>query len=128
MISLPIVGTWELVSGTIIENGDTSITDYTNNIRFIKVINKTHFTFINHDLNKGADSSATFVAGGGRYTLEGNRYKEHLEFCNFKEWEGHDFEFEVQVNGDKLIQKGIEKIEDLGVERMNIEVYIRIKQ
>lgn len=125
---LPIVGTWELVSGTIIENGDTTITDYTQSVRFIKIINDTHFTFLNHDLNKGTDSTATFVAGGGKYTLDRNKYKESLEYCNYREWEGNDFEFEVTIHGDTLIQQGIEKIEDLGVERLNIEVYARTKE
>lgn len=122
-----IIGTWELITGTIIENGDTTITDYTENIRLIKIINETHFTFLNHDLNKGADSTATFVAGGGRYSLEENRYKENLEYCNFREWEGNDFEFEITIKNDTLIQQGIEKIEDLNVERLNIEVYKKVK-
>lgn len=121
-----IVGTWELISGTIIENGDTSVTDYTRNDRFIKIINDTHFAFLNHDLNKGTDSTAAFVAGGGRYILKGNSYQENLEYCNYREWEGNDFEFEVTVKGDTLIQQGVEKIEDLQVERLNIEVYKRV--
>lgn len=126
--SSPIVGTWELLTGTIIENGDTTITDYTKNARFIKIINDTHFTFLNHDLNKGADSTATFVAGGGKYALDKNKYKEKLEYCNYREWEGNDFEFEVKIHSDTLIQKGVERIEDLGVDRLNIEVYVRTEK
>jgi hypothetical protein len=121
-----IVGTWELVTGTIIENGDTSVTDYTRNVCFIKIINDTHFTFLNHDLNKGADSTAVFVAGGGKYSLNGNAYKENLEYCNFREWEGNDFEFEITIKNDTLTQRGLEKIEDLNVERLNIEIYKRV--
>src|SRR6516165_9793965 len=71
-------GTWQLVSGTIIEKGDTTFTDYTKVHRMIKIINKTHFAFLNHDTVKGKDSTALFVAGGGRYDLVRDQYTEHL--------------------------------------------------
>ncbi len=72
--TVPIQGTWKLLSGTIIEKGDTSVTDYTKNTSFIKIINATHFAFLNHDLNKGKVlASAVFSAGGGTYTLDGDK-------------------------------------------------------
>ena len=124
-----IEGTWKLLTGTIIEKGDTTITDYTKNKSFIKVINDSHFAFLLHDLNKGKDSSsAAFSAGGGSYTLRGNNYTEHLEYCNAREWEGHDFSFTITISGDTLIQTGVEKIEAQGINRINIEKYIRYKK
>ena len=30
--SVPIRGTWQLISGTVIEKGDTTVTDYTKKI------------------------------------------------------------------------------------------------
>ena len=36
---LPLTGTWKLISGTIIENGKTTVTDYTTILSFIKIIN-----------------------------------------------------------------------------------------
>src|SRR5688572_16832177 len=109
-------GTWQLMSGTIIEKGDTTFTDYTGNQSMIKIINATHFAFLNHDLKKGKDSTAAFSAGGGVYTLDGNQYTEYLEYCSAREWEGNTFQFTVTVEGDTLTQRGIEKIENLGVE------------
>ena len=50
--SQPIVGTWQLLRGTVIEKGDTTITDYTGSISFIKIINDTHFAFLQHDEKK----------------------------------------------------------------------------
>jgi len=123
---IPLEGTWQLISGTIIEEGDTTVTDYTKDQRMIKLINKTHFAFLNHDLNKGQDSTAVFVAGGGEYELKGDQYIEHLAYCNFREWEGNDFQFTVMIKNDTLIQSGIEKIEGIGVDRMNVEKYVRI--
>ena len=120
-------GTWQLMSGTIIEKGDTTVADYTGNQSMIKIINATHFAFLNHDLKKGKDSTAAFSAGGGVYTLDGNQYTEYLEYCSAREWEGNTFQFTVTVEGDTLTQRGIEKIENLGVERMNIERYKRMR-
>lgn len=125
---LPIVGTWKLQTGTLIEKGDTTVTDYTKNLSFIKIINDTHFSFTNHDLNHGKDSTtATFSAGAGTYTLKDNNYTEHLKYCNAREWEGHDFTFTIEIKNDTLIQKGIEKVESAGIERLNIEKYVRVK-
>lgn len=120
-------GTWQLVSGTIIENGDTTVTNYSGNLSMIKVINATHFAFLNHDLKKGKDSTAVFGAGGGVYTLEGNQYTEYLEYCNAREWEGNTFQFTVTIQGDTLTQRGTEKVENLGLERLNIEKYTRLR-
>jgi len=125
--AVPIIGTWKLISGTLIENGDTTITGYTRNVSFIKIINETHFAFLQHDLSHGKDSSAVFVAGGGQYTLSDSIYTEHLEYCNDRVWEGNDFTFVVTVKNDTLIQRGIEKVQDAGVNRMNIEIYVREK-
>jgi hypothetical protein len=125
--TLQINGTWKLLSGTLIENGDTAVTDYTQKRSFIKIINNSHFAFLQHDLQQGKDSTASFSAGGGSYTLKGDSYTEHLEYCNDRNWEGHDFTFTLTLSGDTLIQQGIEKIESAGVNRLNIEKYIRVK-
>lgn len=119
-------GTWKLLSGTLIEKGDTSITDYTNSVSFIKIINADHFAFLQHDLKQGSDSGKVFAAGGGRYSLEGNSYTEHLEYCSARNWEGNDFNFQISIKGDTLIQTGIEKVESMGVNRINIEKYVRV--
>jgi hypothetical protein len=126
-IGTPIEGTWKLLTGTIIEKGDTTITNYTGDLSMIKIINATHFSFLNHDLKKGTDSTAVFSAGGGRYTLSGDQYTEYLEYCSYREWEGNTFPFTLTIAGDTLIQHGVEKIEDLGVERLNVEKYIRVR-
>lgn len=120
------MGTWKLLSGTTIEKGESTVTDYTKGREFIKIINNTHFAFLSHDLNKGKDSSNTFSAGGGSYSLEDSLYTEHLEFCNDRQWEGNSFVFTVIMAGDTLIQKGIEKIDSIGVNRINIEKYLKI--
>jgi hypothetical protein len=122
-----MVGTWQLLTGTLIEKGDTVVTDYTKNVSFIKIINDTHFAFLQHDLNKGKDSVPVFVSGGGRYSLKDSLYTEHLEYCSAREWEGNDFNFTVEIKNDTLIQSGVENVESAGIYRINIEKYTRVK-
>jgi predicted small secreted protein len=126
--ALPIQGTWKLISGTLIAKGDTTVTDYTKGQDFIKIINNTHFAFMMHDLHKGKDSAAAFSAGGGTYTLADSVYTEHLDFCNDRQWEGNSFPFVVTIVNDTLVQRGVEKIEGLGVDRLNIEKYARVSK
>jgi hypothetical protein len=123
-----LAGTWKLFEGTIIEKGDTTVTDYTKERSFIKIINDTHFSFTLHDLAKGKDSAtAAFSAGAGSYSLEGNHYTEHLEYCSAREWEGHDFHFTISISNDTLVQTGEEIIESEGISRLNTEKYVRVK-
>ena len=125
---LPIEGTWKLLSGTLIEKGDTTVTDYTQKLSFIKIINASHFAFLNHDVNKGKDpATASFGAGGGSYILKDSLYTEHLEYCNDRQWEGNDFVFTITIKNDTLVQTGIEKVESAGVNRLNIEKYARVR-
>ncbi len=125
--TIPIEGTWKLLTGTLIEKKDTVVTDYTKGKEFIKIINDTHFAFLSHDLNKGKDSGAVFSSGGGNYSLKDSLYTEHLVYCSDRQWEGNDFQFTVSISNDTLIQQGIEKIDSIGVNRINIEKYVRIK-
>ena len=126
--TIPLTGTWKLLTGTLIEKGNTVVTDYTKGKDFIKIINDTHFAFLSHDLDKGKDADASFAAGGGSYSLTDSMYTEHLSYCSDRQWEGNDFQFTVAINNDTLVQQGIEKIDSIGVNRINIERYVRIKK
>lgn len=120
-------GTWQLVSGVTITKGVSIVTDYSKNQRMIKIINDTHFAFLKHDLNTMKDSSNHFDAGGGTYTLKGNKYTEHLDYYSDTNWEAKAFDFTINIINDTLIQKGIEKVEKEGIERAIIEKYVRLK-
>ena len=125
--TLPIEGTWKLICGTLIEKGDTTVTDYTKDISFIKIINDSHFAFLSHDLHHGKNADSSFSAGGGRYTIKDSLYTEHLEYCNDRQWEGNDFNFTVTIINDTLTQTGIEKVANTGINRLNIEKYSRMR-
>ncbi|MBS1487832.1 MAG: lipocalin-like domain-containing protein [Bacteroidetes bacterium] len=116
-------GTWKLLSSTLVQNNDTTLTDYTKDQSFIKVINKHHFAFLSHIFQQTPDR---FSAGGGTYLLQGKIYTEHLEYCSAPEWEGHDFTFEVSIHNDTLVQNGVEKIASQNINRLTIEKYIKV--
>ncbi|WP_149206484.1 hypothetical protein [Flavobacterium johnsoniae] len=123
----PIEGTWRLISAETTEK-DSTFSTFNSKTKMIKIINETHFAFFNHDLNNGKDSTnAVFFGGGGKYTLKDSTYTENLEFFNNRQWENNKFEFTVKIKNDTLIQKGIEKIEKLGVDRIITEKYVREK-
>ncbi|WP_347156616.1 hypothetical protein [Pontibacter chitinilyticus] len=124
---MSMVGTWQLLNATLIEKGDTTVTDYTKNQSFIKIINETHFAFLQHDLAQGKDT-AVFVAGGGEYALKDSLYTEHLQYCSARDWEGNDFTFQVSIQNDTLVQRGIEKVAEAGVDRTTIEKYVKVHQ
>jgi hypothetical protein len=122
---LDIQGTWQLFSATTIENGKSQTTDYSGDLKMIKIINGTHFAFLKHSINPKDTSS--FDGGGGSFTLDKDDYTEHLEYYKDKNWEGKTFKFKLAIHQDTLIQKGIEKVEKAGVDRVIIEKYIKLK-
>jgi hypothetical protein len=121
-------GTWKLVSGRQISGTDTTDIDYTQGQEMIKMFNETHFAFLRHDLNQGMDSSAIFVSGGGTYKTENDTYTEYLDYCNYREWEGHQFELTFEISGDTLITSGVERIEQLNIDQINIERLVRVSE
>ena len=122
-----LAGTWRLISAETTEK-DSTFSTFNPKTKMIKIINDSHFAFFNHDLNNGKDSTnAVFFGGGGKYTLKDSTYTENLEFFNNRQWENNKFEFIVKIKNDTLIQKGIEKIEKLGVDRVIVEKYVREK-
>lgn len=124
--SLPLDGTWELISATTTEK-DTTFSTFDSSHKMIKIINPTHFAFLNHALNTKKDSSNAFTAGGGKYTLADSVYTEQLDYYIDKAWENNTFKFVIKISGDTLIQKGVEKVDKLGIDRVIIEKYKRVE-
>lgn len=125
----PIVGTWRLISNVMITKGDTVVAYPLKgkDQLMLKMYNNSHFSFFNHDLKQGKIPGPVYDSGAGTYKLAGNDYSEHLEFCNYREWENHDFKFKLSIRNDTLVQRGIEKIDSLNVNREIIETYVRLK-
>ncbi|GAB3694860.1 hypothetical protein GCM10027592_16280 [Spirosoma flavus] len=126
---VPIVGTWELVSATSTEK-DSTFSTYDASHKMIKIINDTHFAFLNHKIRPEKDTASAneFSGGGGTYTLVDSSYTENLDYYVDKAWENHKFQFVVRFAGDTLIQKGVERLENLGIDRIIIEKYKRVNK
>jgi hypothetical protein len=116
-----IVGSWEMIYAEITENDSVQIKDLTQT-RFIKIINKTHFAFFNQE----ASGSQNYYGGAGTYTLNGNDYIETLNFTAVEAIKNHSFSFKIKIQGDTLIQSGLEEIKEAGISREITEKYIRI--
>ena len=123
----PISGTWKLVSARTITKTDTIVTFPVKNQEMIKIFNNDTFAFFKHNTDGLTGDSAVFDAGSGSYKLEGDRYSEHLEYCNYRGWENRDFSFNLRISNDSLIQTGIEKIDSLHVDQQITEIYVRRK-
>ncbi|MBL4643866.1 MAG: hypothetical protein JKY44_09785 [Flavobacteriaceae bacterium] len=117
-----IIGSWKLFYNQIKEAGVVQIKDVSKN-DFIKIINETHFSFI----NQPKDTLGDFYAGAGTYTFDGEKYTETLEFIAYKAIRNHQFHFRIEIKGDTLIQYGREKVEAANMDREIIEKYLRIK-
>jgi hypothetical protein len=122
-----LLGTWQLISATSTEK-DSTYSTFNPDVRMIKIITPTHFSFLSHSLKPAQDSTrAAFTAGGGTYTLRDSVYTEHLEYFVDPQWENHQFEFVVTIHHDTLTQKGVEKLEALGIDRVIVERYKRVQ-
>ncbi len=122
----PIIGTWQLIAATSTE-GDKTTSTFDSSHTFIKIINDTHFAFLNHSKNTYDTTASGFDAGGGKYTLQDSTYTEHLDFYKDKKWENTSYNFTVKISNDTLVQKGVEKNEKAGVDHIIMETYKRIK-
>jgi hypothetical protein len=112
------VGTWLLVSFNY-SNGDT-FSDAPKEVRRIKLITDTHFTWVHYD----TATQKVQVAAGGSYTLKGDTYSEMIDFGtdDMKELLGKEQVFKLRVEGDKLYQSG-----HLSSGQMIEEVWQRMK-
>jgi hypothetical protein len=120
-------GTWQLISATSTEK-DSTFSTFNPKVKMIKIINASHFAFLSHDITGAKDSTrAAYTAGGGTYTLKDSLYTENLEYFIDPQWENHKFEFVVKIQNDTLVQKGVEKLEKLGIDRVIVEKYVRLK-
>ncbi len=122
-----LLGTWQLVAATATQK-DSTFSTFDPTHKMIKLITPTHFAFLNHAVKSDKDSTNGFTAGGGTYTLADSTYTESLDYYSDKAWEHHQFAFVVRVTPDSLIQKGVEKVDKLGIDRVIVETYKRVSQ
>jgi hypothetical protein len=115
----PIEGTWELVSAKWTSPDTTSFFPITDHDRQIKMISRSHFVWISQDTSR----KDVYGFGGGKYTLDGDKYTEHIEMFLSPEWIGKSVTFKMKVEGDTLIQSGKMPLKKLGLADYDLETY-----
>lgn len=115
------IGTWKLISQKIMFiDGRSSTSDSSNHIQ-IKIITPTHFMLLSEVMVNGANACSY-----GHYTLNGNKYVEHIEYASYEINSTLQTDFTLRREGDKLYQSGIMTNSD-GSRVHYDEVYIKEK-
>lgn len=117
-----LIGSWKLVYNEIRVNDSVEVKDLSNS-NFIKIINNSHFAFF----NQVEGEAEGFYGGGGSYTLDGDKYIEHLDYIGQINLRNHVFPFTIEIKGDSLIQYGLEEVKEANIKRFIIEKYLRVK-
>ncbi len=122
-------GSWKLVSSVYIKN-DTVMHNDLPGTSMMKILNDTHFAFLQHTVDK-ADTTGVFAGGGGTYTsARRSLHRDPGVVAAHATHEGNAFEFTIAFHGDTLIQEGVENLKELGAGEENlhlVEKYLRIK-
>jgi hypothetical protein len=104
-LSLPVsqLGTWQLVSVKVGEDGEWSSAP--KELRRIRLITATHFTWIEHDVATGKALSVV----GGTYAMNGGKYIESIDYAGegMTGMLGKTQSFAVKIEGDKWQQTGV---------------------
>jgi hypothetical protein len=99
--SHPLEGNWEMVSSRLTRADGTSTSAASPDVRSLKVIGPSRFVFIT------SRADGTFLrAAGGRYTIEGNRYTEHIDQTSGTPPLNQSYTFEWRVEGDTWSHSG----------------------
>jgi hypothetical protein len=113
-----IEGTWELVSYKY-GSSSSGFIDVNDNVRRIKVINETHFIWVQYDTISGK----VVRSAGGTYTIKGDAYSEFLEFgLAMEPYIKQSHNYTVKVEGDLQFLSG-PLTPDLKIE----EIWKRVK-
>ncbi len=117
--SNPIEGTWELISGKYLAPDTTYLFPVTDYHRHILMINRTYYVWIRQDTSRQEANGY----GGGKYTVEGDNYTEHIEFFFTPNCIGKSVTFTMKVKGDTLVQTGTWPAKRFGIGLYDLELY-----
>ena len=111
-------GAWELVSARHTTPATTN--EFTQaDWKQIKLITKSHFVFVRQGRN---DPAKAFLAGGGKYTFEGDMYTEHIEFFSTPNYVNISIPYKCQVEGDQWTISGKIPLKSLGFADYDLEI------
>jgi hypothetical protein len=96
--SLNIQGAWEMVYQNF-SSPDTTIVNSFHRPQ-IKLFSKSYFSF-------GSQENEGCQAGGGKYTLEGNKYVESIIYFTESSYVDRKLTFSMEFKNDTLYQYGV---------------------
>ena len=112
LMTNPFIGSWQLESGKYLDDKD-EWQDYKSlNLKAIKVISSSHFSFTTMKEIEQADGEKKqefWAAGTGRYEFTDSLYIEYPELNSFGVVSGESFAFEYRIKGQELHTKRIEQ-------------------
>jgi hypothetical protein len=122
----PIEGAWDMTYAVKVAD-DTVSLKYPGDVEGnqMKMWSKEHFVFVGLFRQ---DTTELDSFGGGTYTLEGNIYKENIEYHVTRSIVGKTNQMYIRVSNDTLYQ--IWPVDDAGVfdkANYNEERYIKLK-
>jgi hypothetical protein len=101
------IGTWRIASATYTNAQMKRESVDQSQHHELKIITPTHFMWITYEPDKVNPGKEAFGgAGGGRYTLNGIKYVESLEYASWEGYESNITDFSLRVEGDKMYQMG----------------------
>lgn len=103
----PHIGTWRIASATYTNAQMKRESVDQSKHHELKIITPTHFMWITYEPGKAnPGKEALGGAGGGRYTLDGIKYVETLEYASWEGYESNITDFSLRVEGDRMYQMG----------------------
>lgn len=120
----PLVGTWRCVAMGPEKMSDGSFPAMIK-LGTIKTFSNEYFTFVGHF---ATDTVSPDTYGGGTYTLNGNKYEEHIMFHNVKTLINMRFRAIDEIRHDTLYHSYNNDVNgwDLG-KNYYTEKYVRLK-
>ncbi len=118
-------GAWQLVQ-VLSVSGNKAVKYFPASLpgSDIKMWSEGHFMFVGRFQN---DTSFTDNFGGGRYTLDGNRYEEEIIYHSDKNYIGAKVKMLLQLKNDTLFQfYPVNEIGEPNKLRYYIEKYVRL--
>lgn len=108
-------GTWELVSGEYVDHEGNLINYKELNLRSVKVLSKTHFSFVTMSGDK------FWSAGAGTFKYTNSEYIESPLYTSFNSSKGKQYVFKYRKDGERWFSSRWEN-----EKRVEYEVWQRI--
>ena len=93
-LSNPLVGAWELVSGSFLGENNAVINYFDSAMKSLKVLSESKFSFITYA------QGMFYAAGGGDYISENGVYVEIPTLASHPDMIDKRYEFQYQLEGD----------------------------